>query len=107
MLVWDPAEEPASSHSSAMQPELVSQSVMSLSHPFHFPLGLMIFMEKCEQMLSFVWHEDLAGQFGAAVVLRLKLPLLQQVPPGVNLVSRVGFYPRPEGGEEQNSFYGI
>ena len=67
----------------------------------------MVFVEKCEEMFSFVRHEDLAGQFSAAVVLGLELPLLQQVPPGVNLVSRVGFYPRPEEGRNQNSFQGI
>ena len=50
----------------------------------------MFFMEKCEEMFSFVRHEDLAGQFSAAVVLGLELPLLQQVSPGVHLVCTVG-----------------
>ena len=59
----------------------------------------MFFMEQSEEMCSLVRQEDLAGQFSAAVVLGLELPLLQQVSPGVNLVSRVGFYPRPEEGQ--------
>ena len=68
---------------------------MALPHPLDFPLGLVIFVEKCEEMFSFVRHEDLAGQFSAAVVLGLELPLLQQVSPGVHLVRTVGFYPGP------------
>ena len=78
---------------------------MTLSHPFDFPLGLMVFVEKCEEMFSFVRHEDLAGQFSAAVVLGLELLLLQQVPPGVNLVRRVGFYPRPEQWRELTFYW--
>ena len=77
---------------------------LSLSHPFDFPLGLVIFVEKCQEMFSFVRHEDLAGQFSAAVVLGLELLLLQQVPPGVNLVRRVGFYPRP-GQRRESTLY--
>ena len=50
----------------------------------------MFFMEQSEEMASLVRQEDLAGQFSAAVVLGLELPLLQQVSPGVHLVCTVG-----------------
>ena len=62
-------------------------------------------MEKCEEMSSFVRHEDLAGQLSAAVVLGLQLPLLQQITPGVNLVRTVGFHTRPEERREEIRIY--
>ena len=55
----------------------------------------MFFMEQSEEMCSLVRQEDLAGQFSAAVVLGLELPLLQQVSPGVHLVRTVGLHPGP------------
>ena len=70
MSVWDPVSEPASSHSSAIAMQVKSDSqTVSLPHPLDFPLSLVIFMEQSQEMFGFVRHEDLAGQFSAAVVL--------------------------------------